>query len=199
VRACARRDPRLRLVEAGSAPDDWNGKVWGLDVGERALVSDAQWLLGLVVSPVGPSGRRNTLALPPASTRSRNVAIVFNPSKSRERLRAFMAEVGPEVDRLTVYESTSAEDLVARAIQAVSEGHGAVLAAGGGGTVFAVLNGVHASGAVLGVVPLGTSNDYARSLGIADVARAALALTKGSIRLVDVGRCGFTSTAGTRS
>ena len=40
VRAYARRDRRLRLVEAGPAPDDWNGKVWGLDVGERALSSE---------------------------------------------------------------------------------------------------------------------------------------------------------------
>jgi dolichol-phosphate mannosyltransferase len=47
VRAYARRDRRLRLVEAGPAPDDWNGKVWGLAVGERALASAAEWLLTL--------------------------------------------------------------------------------------------------------------------------------------------------------
>jgi dolichol-phosphate mannosyltransferase len=47
VRAYARRDPRLRLVEAGPAPADWNGKVWGLDVAERALASGAEWLLTL--------------------------------------------------------------------------------------------------------------------------------------------------------
>ena len=47
VRAYARRDRRLRLVEAGPAPDDWNGKVWGLDVGERALSWSAAWLLTL--------------------------------------------------------------------------------------------------------------------------------------------------------
>ena len=47
VRTCARRDRRLRLVEAGRAPEDWNGKVWGLAAGERALGSGAQWLLTL--------------------------------------------------------------------------------------------------------------------------------------------------------
>ena len=47
VRAYARRDRRMRLVEAGPAPDDWNGKVWGLDVGERALSWSAAWLLTL--------------------------------------------------------------------------------------------------------------------------------------------------------
>ena len=47
VRAYARRDPRLRLVEAGLAPDGWNGKVWGLSNGEQALQSTAQWVLTL--------------------------------------------------------------------------------------------------------------------------------------------------------
>ena len=47
VRAYARRDGRLMLVEAGPAPDDWNGKVWGLHVGERAVAPAAEWLLTL--------------------------------------------------------------------------------------------------------------------------------------------------------
>ena len=47
VRAYARRDLRLRLVEAGPSPDDWNGKVWGLNAGEHALASNATWLLTL--------------------------------------------------------------------------------------------------------------------------------------------------------
>jgi dolichol-phosphate mannosyltransferase len=47
VRAYARRDRRLRLVEAGPAPADWNGKVWGLSKGEQALESGADWILTL--------------------------------------------------------------------------------------------------------------------------------------------------------
>jgi dolichol-phosphate mannosyltransferase len=47
VRAFMRREPRLRLVEAGVAPSGWNGKVWGLWSGERALTSRARWLLTL--------------------------------------------------------------------------------------------------------------------------------------------------------
>jgi len=47
VRAYARRDRRLRLVEAGRAPVDWNGKVWGLAAGERALGTAAAWVLTL--------------------------------------------------------------------------------------------------------------------------------------------------------
>jgi dolichol-phosphate mannosyltransferase len=47
VRAYARRDRRLRLVEAGPAPSGWNGKVWGLANGEQALQSSAEWVLSL--------------------------------------------------------------------------------------------------------------------------------------------------------
>jgi dolichol-phosphate mannosyltransferase len=47
VRTYARRDRRLRLVEAGVAPDDWSGKVWGLAAGEHALASSPNWLLTL--------------------------------------------------------------------------------------------------------------------------------------------------------
>jgi dolichol-phosphate mannosyltransferase len=47
VRVYARRDRRLRLVEAGPAPTDWNGKVWGLSNGERALQPGTEWVLTL--------------------------------------------------------------------------------------------------------------------------------------------------------
>ena len=47
VRAYARRDRRLRLVEAGPAPIGWNGKVWGLSNGEQALHSSADYVLTL--------------------------------------------------------------------------------------------------------------------------------------------------------
>lgn len=47
ARAHAPRDRRLQVVEAGPAPDDWNGKVWGLAAGEHALASSAEWLLTL--------------------------------------------------------------------------------------------------------------------------------------------------------
>jgi dolichol-phosphate mannosyltransferase len=35
----------VRLVEAGPAPADWNGKVWGLHVGEGALGPTRDWVL----------------------------------------------------------------------------------------------------------------------------------------------------------
>ncbi len=127
---------------------------------------------------------------------SRSMAIVFNPSKDRARMRAFVAQMGSQVERLSVYESSHADDIVVRAAQAVADCHSTIVAGGGDGTVLGVLNGIHGSGAVLGVLPLGTSNDFAKSLGVRDVALAADAFTSGTVKHVDVGRCTFRTPGG---
>jgi diacylglycerol kinase (ATP) len=64
-----------------------------------------------------------------------------------------------------------------------------VVAAGGDGTVGAAANYVVNTGAVLGVLPLGTSNDFARSLGLpTDPVRAARLFATGKIATIDAGR-----------
>ena len=64
-----------------------------------------------------------------------------------------------------------------------------VVAAGGDGTVGGVADRLANSAAVLGILPLGTSNDFARSLGIpASPQRAAALLAIGKISTVDLGR-----------
>ncbi len=45
VEEYARRDGRVRLVDATPVPADWNGKVWGLEVGLRQARPQAAWLL----------------------------------------------------------------------------------------------------------------------------------------------------------
>jgi YegS/Rv2252/BmrU family lipid kinase len=71
-----------------------------------------------------------------------------------------------------------------------SDGHATlVVAAGGDGTVGAVADALANSDNVLAVLPLGTSNDFARSLGIpVDPEQAAGLLTAGKIATVDLGR-----------
>lgn len=64
-----------------------------------------------------------------------------------------------------------------------------VIAAGGDGTVGAVADRLAATGLVLGVLPLGTSNDFARSIGIPTrVDRAVRLLRTGKVATVDLGR-----------
>jgi dolichol-phosphate mannosyltransferase len=45
ISAYARRDRRLRLLSAAPIPDGWNGKVWGLEAGWRALPPTFPWVL----------------------------------------------------------------------------------------------------------------------------------------------------------
>jgi YegS/Rv2252/BmrU family lipid kinase len=64
-----------------------------------------------------------------------------------------------------------------------------VIAAGGDGTVCAAANAIVDSDAVLAIIPLGTSNDVARSLGIPpDPVEAADVIANGRVCPVDVAR-----------
>jgi diacylglycerol kinase (ATP) len=76
--------------------------------------------------------------------------------------------------------------------QAGEEGCTLVVAAGGDGTVHEVINGLmqipQASRPVLGILPLGSGNDFAHILGIPDdPAQALHACLHGSDRIIDMG------------
>lgn len=66
-------------------------------------------------------------------------------------------------------------DLPAAARQAVAEGFGTLIAAGGDGTVCAVASAVAGTGCTLGVIPLGTFNYFARRIGLPLQPEAAVA------------------------
>jgi YegS/Rv2252/BmrU family lipid kinase len=64
-----------------------------------------------------------------------------------------------------------------------------VIAAGGDGTVGAAADELAGTGAIMGILPLGTSNDVARSLGISpDPVTAARELREGVVRAIDAGQ-----------
>lgn len=63
-----------------------------------------------------------------------------------------------------------------------------IIAAGGDGVIGGTINHIAGSGLPLGIMPLGTSNDIARSLGIPlDLAAAARTLAEGQTRRIDLG------------
>jgi diacylglycerol kinase (ATP) len=75
--------------------------------------------------------------------------------------------------------------------KAMEEGAGLVVAAGGDGTLNEVVNGLAADlgAARLGLLPLGTGNDFARSINVPPDLDAALAvLREGRTRVLDVAR-----------
>jgi diacylglycerol kinase (ATP) len=91
-----------------------------------------------------------------------------------------------------------AEDALARARAAVAEGTGALVAVGGDGMANLALQAVAGTRTPLGLVAVGTGNDFARALGLPlrDPAAAgrqiADALKGARLRDVDLGRVGGT-------
>jgi len=84
------------------------------------------------------------------------------------------------------HKSGDAETFARKAIRA---GCDYVIAAGGDGTVGAVASALIDTRAVLGILPLGTSNDFARSVGIPmHVESAVRLLTHGRVSNIDAGR-----------
>lgn len=71
---------------------------------------------------------------------------------------------------------------------AVASGADLVLAAGGDGTLAGVVNGVAGSGAAIGLIPMGTGNDFARAVGLPlDPLTAIRCLAHGRVQRLDVG------------
>ncbi|MFF5771559.1 diacylglycerol kinase [Streptomyces californicus] len=89
-----------------------------------------------------------------------------------------------------------ADDALRRARAAVAAGTGALIAVGGDGLMSLALQAVAGTATPLGVVAVGTGNDFARTLGlpVRDPAAAgrlaARALKEGGLREIDLGRVG---------
>ncbi len=80
---------------------------------------------------------------------------------------------------------TSAQSLAARAVE---DGYDLVVVCGGDGTLSAVVNGIADSPVAVGLVPLGTGNDFARAVGVPlDPDRAIRRIVGGTSQKVDLG------------
>jgi diacylglycerol kinase (ATP) len=84
-------------------------------------------------------------------------------------------------------QTTSAGSARQQARELVEEGCEIVVAAGGDGTVTDVMQGILGSQATLAIIPTGTGNDFARTIGIgASVPASFEALLAGKRKLIDV-------------
>ena len=125
----------------------------------------------------------------------RRVRIVVNPSARSGRgprgLRGLESAAPPGVAFEWVV-SRSANHLRDLVSEAETGDYAAVAVAGGDGSVRNALAALHSPNRIpLGVIPIGSGNDFARDLGIPRDPAAALAvLARGATRRVDVGRAG---------
>jgi YegS/Rv2252/BmrU family lipid kinase len=122
------------------------------------------------------------------------VKLIANPGagdvqKSASRLEEvthYLLDQGLKVDVALAKPKRKAVPI---AKQAVKDGFEVVIAMGGDGTIGAVIRGIAGSKVSLGIIPAGTENDIARSLGIPDDLKEACAvIASGNIRKLDLGQ-----------
>lgn len=150
--------------------------------------------IGLASGPIVRQGRRywNSLAPVPEDRRppTNRLLLVASPHAGHEdkldRGRRAMAEYGLQViSELSLEELARIPDM----IRSDEEPPPIVVAAGGDGTVGSVANVVVGTDALLGILPLGTSNDFARSINIPmHLESAVRLLARGPVSRVDAGR-----------
>jgi diacylglycerol kinase family enzyme len=112
--------------------------------------------------------------------------LVTNPSAGSEEDRELLDLARSRLGEVEIVRMGADRDLGAAVRAAVAEDR-VVVAAGGDGTVSAVIQHLVPSG-TLGVLPAGTWNHFARDLGIEDLETGLTVLLSGRARRIDVGR-----------
>lgn len=131
-----------------------------------------------------------------ANRDSRRIAIVLNGISLKKKL--FYTKILPLLQKnfeVTVFETRTKLEGISLASKAVDKRFDVLLAAGGDGTLNQVVNGMlrdresFSDLPVLGVLPLGSGNDFARALRITANAEALISrLHAMTIKRVDVGK-----------
>ncbi|QTN31642.1 diacylglycerol kinase family lipid kinase [Akkermansiaceae bacterium] len=118
----------------------------------------------------------------------RRYPLIFNPrarSQKGGKARQFLME---HANRFALYATNTGQEAVDLARKFADDGEPVVIAAGGDGTLNAVVSGLAGSRTALGVMPAGTMNVFARELGIPSnsLPKAFEVIEKGLIREVDL-------------
>lgn len=121
--------------------------------------------------------------------------LIYNPTSGREMIKRHLPEILEKLEvagyEASCHATTGAGDATNAARIAVKREYDVVIAAGGDGTINEVVNGLAGQPyrPRLGIIPAGTTNDFARALQIPrDVSGAVDIITKGELIPVDIGR-----------
>jgi len=124
---------------------------------------------------------------PPAAPR--RALMIVNPrarrgSTSIDAVRKVLTGAGIELEEASPSEHENASELISRRADHVD----LVIIGGGDGTLNAAASGLVYTGLPLGVLPLGTANDFARTIGLPlDPVKAAEIIAAGVVGTVDLG------------
>lgn len=119
------------------------------------------------------------------------VHLILNPAADRGRAGERLNELRAVLDAAGISAEIALTERRGHAVElardAVRSGARVVAAAGGDGTIHEVGQALVGTEVALGVLPMGSGNDYIRALGIPkDLADAATILARGKARVVDV-------------
>ncbi|TXK83563.1 diacylglycerol kinase [Paenibacillus sp. N3.4] len=98
--------------------------------------------------------------------------LIYNPTSGREEMRKRLPEILQRLERggfeTSAHATIGEGDATLAAAEAVRRGFDLIIAAGGDGTLCEVVNGMAEKEhrPPLGILPLGTTNDFARALSI---------------------------------
>ena len=125
----------------------------------------------------------------------RHVQLIFNPASGRDdkdnaaRLAEIVKSLRAHGIEPRIGLKTSGKAARTLAKDAVREGIGMVVVAAGDGTIGDVASQLVGTHTQLGIIPIGTMNNNARSLGIPlDIDDACTLLAMGTVRHIDIGR-----------
>ena len=123
----------------------------------------------------------------------RRIGVLINPASGAGRRghsrAAVLSGLASRGDRVRAIQGRSAEDAERLLAEAMADGLDVLVAVGGDGTVHQALQHVVGTRTALGIVPLGTGNDFATALGIPDDLDQAIdTLGRAESRQIDLGR-----------
>jgi diacylglycerol kinase (ATP) len=126
---------------------------------------------------------------------AKRARLIYNPSSGREAMKKKLPDILQRLERGGLETSTHATigegDATLAAAYAVEQGFDVIIAAGGDGTLNEVVNGLaeKENRPLLGILPIGTTNDFARALSIPRQWEAACdIIIKQFARPIDVGK-----------
>jgi diacylglycerol kinase (ATP) len=128
-------------------------------------------------------------------TKTIRARLIYNPTSGREEVKRKLPAILQRLERGGIETSCHATegegDAIRAASEAVQRGFDLVISAGGDGTLNEVVSGLsmHEERPALGILPLGTTNDFARAHGIPKQwGDACDLIVRGYTRAVDVGK-----------
>ena len=121
--------------------------------------------------------------------------LIYNPTSGREAIKKSLPLVLERLEKAgyeaSCHATTGAGDATYAAKVAIERGYDVVIAAGGDGTIYEVVNGLGEAEnrPKLGIIPVGTTNDFARAIHVPRSIEAAVdIIAKGHTMPIDVGK-----------